>query len=1675
MQLSLQDKAQRLFEYISHVYAIDLPIDRDVTKYELWWQSDIVQSAQCKIKEFHTGNEDKESDDAQESLSEDIWLSVTKRKYDDPPELPDLLKEWINLSSNPTKLPTSMPSIIRTISFASDSQRVAAFKRYVESLKRWEESKTGSKPSLPETLVGWIDESRFIPVGSRDFEERFDDDKNRVLEFDNYIDKAWKLWAERVLPLYKANILYDELFSLHQRLSVEGDRIEIVWGHLFLSWDHSTGNTVYHPLILTPTNLQFDPIRRNITLSPSQSIPTKLELDCLINLDYSFKDELLKYTRIVNSDESPPDGWNHNQVKGFAGTITGYLSKESAEKTNLYAETPCSRPSVNNNPTVYNAPVIFVRERTRRLWVDDAKKVADSIHAGANVPPFIRSLIADTHSGESPNPDDYADTDIIDEDDGENLLPLEYNDQQKEIVNKLRNHFGALVQGPPGTGKSHTIANLVSSLLARGKRVLVTSQTENALKVLRNQIPKNIQSLCVSQLGSDTESKIQLNEAVDSIGKHLDKKNSQIVEQKIQQLKKELRGIREEQARLLNQIKGWIELDSCTMVIDGQNITAQQAAKECSENEKTHSWFPDKLLSETESPLSEQEIVEMCNLLKEITPADRKSCLQYLPDTKQLLPPEDFLNMVSELKSHKVLSAETEELRNEWDGDLHNVDREEIEKAINLLEDALRGLQEMKHPWQFKVLEFMVSETVQDNYWRDFYNKCNAYRNNAWKSYQASRGYEITVDSLPSDMNITVALEELSHHVERGRNPSSFLIRIRLSKAAKLLYQSIKVDGANLNTSERINVTKAYFVYKSILKKIDTLWKQTISSVNGTELDLACAMPLSEIDENIKAVCCPIDWKGKYFESNKTILASLGCQKQIYYKQEVLEECLRTLHGQIAEIEKRKIEDYLLRYQYYLRSESKKDNSHNLWRMTADAVSNLSTEQYEDVYAELTRLLQLRKNVERLESLSSRLKNVALLWYNCLEKKAVSNGSDAIEKDWVLAWRWRRLNEWLIKLHNRESVESLQTRLERARRKERELIGELVVERTWQRQIAKVKDYHYKALTAWADAMRKYGKGTGKYAQRYLASAAKAMVGAVGAVPSWIMPLHRVVQSFPAEQGIFDVVIVDEASQCDLRALPVLFRGKKVLVVGDPEQISPSHIGIKEDKVFNLNRQFLSDIPYADTTFLMKNSLYDITKTIPRMDRTLLTEHFRCVPSIIEFNNHLCSTYAGKLEPLRQPNPQEMLDPPINTIFIESGFKDNSDVNKPEAEALVDMLVKCCKDDRYSKGGKNNRKRTMGVISLLGEKQAKYISELISQRLNETEREERRIICGDAYAFQGDERDVMFLSLVIASNAQFQAIAKDSDRQRFNVATSRARDQVFLFHSVRLGDIKNPECVRYRLLNWYQNPPIAEMEAGKEVLRQKAESEFEFDVGIRIIDKGYKVIPQYRPLPNDFNYRIDLVIQGEKNRVAVECDGDRYHGPEKWEHDQRREAQLRRADCKFWRISGSAFYRDKEKSLESLWEFLESERIYPFSYTENKINNKTAISDNASKEMPVSASSISYKVEDKNISNKPETRIGEDNKDSKILKSAIKTTSTLRQKSLFDDVETPPVSNDWKVWFEISHWGKETGHIESSERTFAYQIGKKLKQGYEIYPNQKNKMEKLWEMVTKKGFTKSNS
>jgi very-short-patch-repair endonuclease len=100
---------------------------------------------------------------------------------------------------------------------------------------------------------------------------------------------------------------------------------------------------------------------------------------------------------------------------------------------------------------------------------------------------------------------------------------------------------------------------------------------------------------------------------------------------------------------------------------------------------------------------------------------------------------------------------------------------------------------------------------------------------------------------------------------------------------------------------------------------------------------------------------------------------------------------------------------------------------------------------------------------------------------------------------------------------------------------------------------------------------------------------------------------------------------------------------------------------------------------------------------------------------------------------------------------------------------------------------------------------------------------------------------------------------------------------------------------------------------------------FELDVFFRISDKGFRVIPQYESA----GYFIDMVIEGISGRLAVECDGDQWHGPEQYDSDMKRQRILERCGQKFWRIRGSEYYSNPDAAMSSLWSLLEDLEIYP--------------------------------------------------------------------------------------------------------------------------------------------------
>ncbi len=368
---------------------------------------------------------------------------------------------------------------------------------------------------------------------------------------------------------------------------------------------------------------------------------------------------------------------------------------------------------------------------------------------------------------------------------------------------------------------------------------------------------------------------------------------------------------------------------------------------------------------------------------------------------------------------------------------------------------------------------------------------------------------------------------------------------------------------------------------------------------------------------------------------------------------------------------------------------------------------------------------------------------------------------------------------------------------------------------------------------------------------------------------------------------------------------------RKVVVVGDDKQVSPTAVGQDLATVQNLIKIHLGGIPNAHL-YDGRTSVYDLAEAA--FCRAIcLTEHFRCVNDIIAFSNQI--SYNGRIKPLRDAT-RVQLRPHVIAHRVDARPAYGK-VNRDEAAVVAALLIASTEHEAYD--GKS-----FGVISLLGDDQALTIEQTLREHLKPEEYTRRRVLCGSAAQFQGDERDVMFLSVVhTAGDGPLRKIDDDDTKKRFNVAASRARDQMWVVHSLNSKVDLKPGDIRRRLIEHAEDPTAIDQQV--ENVLARTESEFERQVAERLIRTGYRVQPQWKV----GSYRIDLVVEGASGRLAVECDGDRYHPEDQLAADMERQAILERLGWTFTRIRGSQFFRDPAGTMIPVFERLRALGIEP--------------------------------------------------------------------------------------------------------------------------------------------------
>jgi len=540
---------------------------------------------------------------------------------------------------------------------------------------------------------------------------------------------------------------------------------------------------------------------------------------------------------------------------------------------------------------------------------------------------------------------------------------------------------------------------------------------------------------------------------------------------------------------------------------------------------------------------------------------------------------------------------------------------------------------------------------------------------------------------------------------------------------------------------------------------------------------------------------------------------------------------------------------------------------------------------------------------------------------DCVTANLADGAWDDRFGEWEAAWRWAVAENWLCKRSDVGYRERLWQRRKETDSAISTSLGEAAALRAWTYFFDRLSHREAAALRSWREAVRAIGRGTGRSAriERLRREARQNMDQCREAIPIWIMPRYLVAEMIDPAPGRYDLVIVDEASQLGIESLFLFYVAKKLVVVGDDQQISPYGVGIAAAAIANLQDHYLDGVPHRHA--LSTQSSFYANAKIRFNQNIVLREHFRCMPEIIQFSNDLCYAPNGTpLDPLRAYSANRLR--PLAVRHVPEGYRTGSTqnaLNEPEVDALVAQVVACIADPRYEG-------RTMGVISLQGEAQARLIEHKLLETLEPEVIEQRRLICGDAYAFQGDEREIIFLSMVAApGDIRIGALTNDAARQRFNVAASRARDQLWLFHTATL-DVLSPACMRHHLLSYMLNPG----RLVTETTGHKFDSQFERDIFDLVVARGFNVRTQVSVGDStNHRYRIDLVVEGMQGRLAVECDGDEWHGPDRYEQDMARQRDLERAGWQFVRIRGSEFYGDPGRAVAPLWAELDRLGIKP--------------------------------------------------------------------------------------------------------------------------------------------------
>jgi hypothetical protein len=408
--------------------------------------------------------------------------------------------------------------------------------------------------------------------------------------------------------------------------------------------------------------------------------------------------------------------------------------------------------------------------------------------------------------------------------------------------------------------------------------------------------------------------------------------------------------------------------------------------------------------------------------------------------------------------------------------------------------------------------------------------------------------------------------------------------------------------------------------------------------------------------------------------------------------------------------------------------------------------------------------------------------------------------------------------------------------------------------------------------------------------------------------PIWATTNPHAAEILPLDREMFDLVIVDEASQCDVgSALPLLYRARRAIVCGDPKQLR--HLSfLREDRQAALASQHGLSASQRSQWNYRTHSLLDVVNgALPSQDDVvLLDEHYRSLPQIIEFSNRRFYGQALRIM-TRRPDTLGLRSVELRRV---NGKRVKEGYNVEEAEAILNEINKIARAEAKKVPSERS---TIGVLSPYRD-QVNYLNRALASKLKSRVLQDHDIAVGTAHTFQGDERDVMLLSFCADPGSHRSTVTFMNNENLFNVAVTRARRRQVIFTGLDARHLPLEH-----LLGQYLDYAADCLEPDRPEDHTEGGTAFEREVGEALRERGeYSVYLGY-PVAG---FAVDVVAQHGAQALAIACDGDpEQHGPPPGEASLdtvQGQSILERAGWRVYRVSYRRWLLEREACLDEI-------------------------------------------------------------------------------------------------------------------------------------------------------------